>query len=302
MASEFEHTPSSRSPLHRLRKSIAVRCLAGLIVYAALLALVLWGINRASENLFDSAFPSMETVLTYADDLEHDRFDALQTQALEHCRIVIFDGDGMRLYASSARAAEKIHASDLDLISEYDEQSFYEVFQESTVDGMHYRIVQCTYSLEDGFTKRITAWCELDENLTVVAGDLFADRGALTQREFDFLQGVYSAQMSVERVSYQTVDGEERILVLAAPLVSDIRYQQVIDEANRLPLLATPVTLVITIGCAWYLVGVAKRATRPLDRAINAYRRGDEQVEAYRTKCVLAKRPSAQAGGRFRCA
>ena len=68
MASEFEHTPSSRSPLHRLRKSIAVRCLAGLIVYAALLALVLWGINRASENLFDSAFPSMETVLTYADD------------------------------------------------------------------------------------------------------------------------------------------------------------------------------------------------------------------------------------------
>lgn len=276
MASEFEHTPSSRSPLHRLRKSIAVRCLAGLIVYAALLALVLWGINRASENLFDSAFPSMETVLTYADDLEHDRFDALQTQALEHCRIVIFDGDGTRLYASSARAAEKIHASDLDLISEYDEQSFYEVFQESTVDGLHYRIVQCTYSLEDGFTKRITAWCELDENLTVVAGDLFADRGALTQREFDFLQGVYSAQMPVERVSYQTVDGEERILVLAAPLVSNIRYQQVIDEANRLPLLATPVALVITIGCAWYLVGVAKRATRPLDRAINAYRRGDE--------------------------
>ena len=29
MASEFEHTSSSRSPLHRLRKSIAVRCLAG---------------------------------------------------------------------------------------------------------------------------------------------------------------------------------------------------------------------------------------------------------------------------------
>lgn len=280
MASEFEHTPSSRNPLHRLRKSIAVRCLAGLIVYVALLALVLWGINRASENLFDSAFPSMETVLTYADDLEHDRFDALQTQALEHCKIVIFDGDGTRLYASSARAAEKIHASDLDLISEYDEQSFYEVFQESTVDGLHYRIVQCTYSLEDGFTKRITAWCELDENLTVVAGDLFADRGALTQREFDFLQGVYSAQMSVERVSYQTVDGEERILVLAAPLVSGIRYQQVVDEANRLPLLAAPVALVITIGCAWYLVGVAKRATRPLDRAINAYRRGDEQVDA----------------------
>lgn len=67
--------------------------------------------------------------------------------------------------------------------------------------------------------------------------------------EFDFLQGVYSAQMSVERVSYQTVDGEERVLVLAAPLVSDIRYQQVVDEANRLPLLATPVALTITIGC-----------------------------------------------------
>ncbi len=66
--------------------------------------------------------------------------------------------------------------------------------RKSTVDGLHYRIVQCTYSLEDGFTERITARCELDENLTVVAGNLFADRGALTQREFDFLQGVYSAR------------------------------------------------------------------------------------------------------------
>ena len=268
---------------HGVRSSIAVRCLACILVYAALLALILWGINRATEQLFDNAFPSMETVLAYSDDLERDRFDALQSSDLENCRIVIFDSEGTRLYASNAKAAESIRVSDLALISEYDERIFYEVFQETTVDGVHYRIMQCTYDVDDGFSKRITAWCELDEELNIIAGTLFADRSALSQREFNFLQGVYNAKMSVERVSYQTVEGEDRILVLAAPLVSGRRYQQVVDDASRLPLIAAPAAFIFTVACAWYLVRIVKRATLPLDQAIEAYRRGEKHPEAAAT-------------------
>lgn len=264
-----------RAQLKRLRSSLVMRCLACIIVYAALLAALSWGTSYASERLFDDAFPSMGTVLAYEDDLARDNFAVLQTSSFSRCGIIVFDDEGNALYSSSKRMAQKIAPDDLDMINEYGDQGFYEVYQEPTDSGMHYRILRCTYLYDEGLGKQIDAWCELDDRLGIIAGDLFAGRDALTQREFDFIQGVYSAQMSVERTDYQTADGQARTLVLIAPLVSEARYQQVVDDAGRLTLYAAPIALGLTIAAAWYTVRQVKRGIDPLDRAICASRRGE---------------------------
>lgn len=261
--------------LHRIRSSLTARCLACVIVYAALLALLSWGTTTAGERIFDDAFPSMETVLAYEPELQNDDFNVLQTSTLDNCEIAVFDQDGNTLYASSTKAAQKIDPTSLSMVNEYGDQGFYEVYQEPTSDGMRYRILRCTYLYDNGFHKQVDAWCVLDQDLNIIRGDLFPGRDALTQREFDFIQGIYSAQMSVERTDYETVTGAERTLVLIAPLVSETRYQQVVDEAGRLTLYAAPIALGLTVAAAWYVIRQVKRGIGPLDQAIYASRRGE---------------------------
>ena len=133
-----ETTPGRlRRRIHSARTSIAFR----IVAYAAALAGLFWAVNVAGDRLLTNAFPSIETVLAHGDDLLGDRFDALQTSDLENSQIVIFDGDGKRLYASTIEAGQRIRATDLPLINEYGDRNYYEVFEEPTEDGMHYRIL-----------------------------------------------------------------------------------------------------------------------------------------------------------------
>ena len=257
--------------LARASSSLARRCLACIVIYAVLLLALVAGVTVISDTRLANAFPTMETVLNYETALEHDRFNELDTPELASCGIAIFDARGARLYASSEKVAERILSSDLEMINDYEDNQFYEVLLEDNDGSTRYRITLCGLDGESGMMDA-DAWCVLDEDLTVVDGDLFADRGQLTQREFDFIKGAYNARMAVERYDYTTVSGAGRTLVLVSPLVTDASFARAVAEANRLWLYAIPVAIVLTGGAAWYLVHQMKRVTLPLDRAIDAYR------------------------------
>lgn len=263
---------SPRVLLAGLGRSLAVRCLALLAVYALALAGVIAGAAVLADAVFENAFPSMDTVLEYRGDLAEDRFGALATERLSSCLVVVFDGAGRRLYASSEQAGEKIRASDLTVIGDYEDGSFYEVFEEPGAGGLRYRILRCSIGGADGATKVVEGWCELDEGLAIVGGTLFPGRDALTQREFGLIRGVYNARMDVSRLDYETLDGSPRTLVLAAPLVSDASYARVTDAVARVWLLTVPVVLAVSVLAAVLLARLVRHATRPLDRAIAACR------------------------------
>lgn len=259
--------------LGRLGRSLGVRCSAALAAYALAIVGLITGIGMMTSAAFDDAFPSMGTVLRVEDDLARDRFGVLQSRQLANCLIVVFDADGSRLFASSERATEKIRASDLPLINDYSAETFYEVLGEQGPDGLRHRILRCRYGGPDGETKMSTAWCLLDDDLRILGGSLFPGRDVLSEREFNFIKGVYDARMSVERLDYVTEDGEERTLVLAAPLVTSESYARVTDEVGRLWLLAPPLALVATLVMTLTLVRMVRRAARPIDRAIETYGR-----------------------------
>ncbi len=268
-----------RDDIRMLGKSLAARCFLCVVVYAFALLAIASAVGAASNALFDNAFPSMETVLAHEDDLARDAFDGLRSSDLENCKIVIFDASGTRLYASSETAAASIRASDLAMINDYEESTFYEVFQETVDSEVRYRIMLCAYEASSDYNETVRAWCTLDADLTILEGTLFSGRDALTEREFDFIRGVYNAQMSIERLDYRTEDGAARTLVLAAPLVNDVRYQQILDEVQQLGLYAVPAVLVATVVAAWCLIRLVRNSTRPLNHAIDAYRH-DEATDA----------------------
>lgn len=265
---------SLRAAAGAVSSSLTARLLGVIVVYAAAVALVLALAGEASDALFTNAFPTMDAVLAHADDLADDRFSALQGPDLAHGGIVVFDERGARLYASSEKAADNIRPSLLPFINDYAERSFYEVFQEDTDGACRYRILLCSYVASDDYAKQIDAEAELDENLNIIGGDLFPGRAALTQREFNFIKGIYDAQKSVERYDYATATGEARTLVLVAPRVSAEAYNLVLDKSGQIAFYVVPVLVVITVAAAWVLVRLVRGAVRPLDRAIDAYRSG----------------------------
>lgn len=269
--------PSRVGLCHALRqacRSLVARCLAILAGAALALVALVFAIGAAGDAMFDGAFPSMETLLEREDDLQADRFEALASSGLEQCLIVVFDGYGTRLYASSEEAARNIRASDLPVIGDYGESSFYEVFRESVGGELRYRVMLCSF---EGDERVVDASCTLDGDLNVLEGDLFVGRGSLTEREFGFITGLYNARMTVSRLDYENEDGEARTLVLAAPLVSEGSYERVTEAAGRLWLLAVPGVLIIVSASAVLLARQMRWAARPLDRAIDAYRAtGDE--------------------------
>ena len=266
--------------LARLRQSLGARCLAVLIAYAMTITLLITGVGALGDAIFDNAFPSMRTVLQESDDLIRDRYEVLQSKRFSECLIAVFDGEGRRLFASSDRAVEKIRAADLPLINDYEEGTFYEVFEEREDGALRHRIMLCRYAGPDGTTKLSTAWCVLDEDLNVLEGTLFQGRAALTEREFNFIKGVYDARMSVERYEYENELGEPRTLVLAAPLVSERSYERVTGAVGRLWPVAALLALAATVVVALVLVRVVRRAVRPIDGAIAAYGSADRGAEA----------------------
>lgn len=261
-------------PLRRARRSLVVR---SLIIFAgtalALVALV-FAVALAGDAMFEGAFPSMESLLEEGEALADDRFEALAASRFDRCLIVVFDGYGTRLYASSEEAARTITASDLPVIADYEASSFYEVFRETSPEGdPRHRVMLCSF---DGEERVVEASCLLDEDYAILEGDLFAGRESLTEREFGFVTGLYDARMAVSRLEYGTAEGEPRTLVLATPLVSEASYERVADAAGRLWLVAVPGVVAIAGVAAALLAREMRVASRPLDRAICAYRASGE--------------------------
>lgn len=259
-----------RGRVRQARRSLIVCCGMGIAIYVALVVLLIFGVSQLGDILYDLAFPSIESVLKYKEPLEYDQFDALGDPSLGNAEITIFDGEGARLYASSEAIARGIRAGDLSYINDYADSQFYEVLDCN--DGPASTVIMLvSYDSTEG-TKGLNGWCRLDDNLDVVAGNLFADNGRLTQHQFDFIKGAYDARMSVESYSYLTVHGEERHLVFVAPLATTETLRDVFDSIDRLWLRAIPVGLALTAAAAWYVVRQIKRAASPLNHAIDAYR------------------------------
>lgn len=258
--------------LRDVGRSLSFRCLACLAAYALSLFALGSLVGARADAAFEEAFPTMRSVLAHRDALEDDDFGALASGDLSRCMIVIFDAEGRRLFASSDRAAESVRASDLPAIDDYDDPTHYEVFEERGDWGVRYRVLLCSDA--GGDVRSVLGWGLLDEGLRVLDGDLFAGRAALSEREFGFIEGRYGPRMSVSRLEYATEGRDPRTLVLFAPLIDEAGIDEVTARVGRMWVLAAPVALALTVAAAFALRWQVRRAARPLDAAIGAYRSG----------------------------
>ena len=137
-------------------------------------------------------------------------FNELRNSIPPSAQMVIFDQNGNRLYASDDDVAKSIDANDLEIMTTEPKkiQVFYEVLQRFDARyGTVYEINLCGMS-GIGSSKIVLSSCVCKLDGTIVEGDLFAGRESLSKRELSLINGEFSANKSIQKLEYVTVDNQ----------------------------------------------------------------------------------------------
>ena len=218
------------------------------------------------------AFPGMTDVLDYGESLKLDAYENIPVQRWNDSSLIVFDGNGNQVYASNEGILEQIRYADLTYIPVYNSPYRYTVLHFQNADGEgRYLVNQESYDVSNK-DERIHAYCLLNDQYEIVAGDLFQDQKRIGQRELRLVQGIYHKNMSIEQYHFVNSKGELRQLVLVTPEFNDARYTQLLAQNNRIRLTVAPLFIVVVAFQIYFFWRWIKKSFYPLQQAIGHYR------------------------------
>lgn len=245
------------------------------VLYTIILMMIYSFFNyRASQKIME-AFTMMEDILTYEDELKQEKYNEIPMRNSQNASFIVFDSSGNIRYASNQTIGTKIFFDDLDLLDDYHTGKLYDVFEKKNAEGeIQYWVCLSEYHEETQPTN-LLEYCLLDEDLKILDGDLFPNRTCLSQREFELLNGVLSKNSLVEKYTYETVNGEDRILVFWFQNPTESQYNQIMDSSYMILSLGIPVIAVAVILFAILFSRRIKRQIEPLNQIIRSYENGN---------------------------
>lgn len=245
-----------------------------LVVSLALIALNTM-INGIVAHSLNTAFSNIDEVVAYREALRQDDYAAIPERAYRNGGFIVFGEDNETLYATDRTILEEVYASDVDLILEPDANLYYNVFEKIGPNGERNHLVfLISYDVQTG-EHYVYNSSTLNENYEIVDGTLFAEHGKLTKRQFELLRGIYQSGRSFEKYSYLNDLGEWRNLVFASRVVTESSYNQAVESANRVWLLAIRLLLVVLIS-VYLFIKRFRKSIQPLNDAIASYQEGSE--------------------------
>lgn len=267
-----------KAKLFKKYYSFTALCVINLVIYSLIFLIFNGILSYLTSSRLLYAFPIMGDVLNYQESLLQDNYELIPVSRWNDSSIIVFDEDGELLYASNQEIVQQIQSSDLAYIPTYNSPYSYTVlhFQDSEGEG-RYLINQETYDFSNK-DERIQAYCLLNENYEIVAGDLFSDKEKLGARELRLLQGFYQEHMNVEQYQFANANGEKRQLVLMTPEFNDARYTQVLNENRQIRLTLAPLFLAVVAFQIYFFWRQIKKFFHPLQRAIGRYRQTSQFV------------------------
>ena len=163
----------------------------------------------------DYSISTINDVLVYEDALESDDFSKVSLKLPRVSGFIVFDNDGRTVFSSDRDLSENIHADNVEVISSF-AGAYYSVYEKTDINGDPCYYISLTTQDDSTNMLRIIGSCTLDTDLNILSGDLFPERTALSQQEFEMLQGIYSHNMSIEKYEYTNGNKEYRVLVFVA--------------------------------------------------------------------------------------
>ncbi len=254
----------------KIQKSFVFTCVLHFLVYSLILLVLYLGISTYIQYRLTTAFPTINDVLVYEDALESDDFSKVSLKLPRVSGFIVFDNDGRTVFSSDRDLSENIHADNAEVISSF-AGAYYSVYEKTDINGDPCYYISLTTQDDSTNMLRIIGSCTLDTDLNILSGDLFPERTALSQQEFEMLQGIYSHNMSIEKYEYTNGNGEYRVLVFVAPQMTAQAYDKVMNRTNGLWFMAILVIGLVILLEAFLFTRKIRRSIRPLNQAITGY-------------------------------
>ena len=267
---------------NKLNRSFILLCLWYFLLYSISLAIIYFGFSYYTNTKLNNAFPSTEAIIKYEKYLETDSFADIPPKINHNCSYIIFDEDGQVLYANNQSISNEISFNSVQFINEYmGDFSFYVSENINNDSSTSYTVYKKAF--DNMGNEYVISKCTLDSEYNIIDGELFSNYKQLTQTEFDMLNGVFSNNLEIEKLEYNTVDGEKRVLVIAYPIVSDEEYDALMQRVQRIWLLAIPIILIVILFQTFLFAKKIKESIFHINTAIDSYKE-NEKLEVDKSK------------------
>lgn len=266
---------TSKVKNRHLKYSFIMLCLRYFLIYSILLAAVYFFFSFYTSFKLNHAFISIKDIVVYHKQLETDSFADLPSRVTKNCSFVVFNRSGQQLYSSSREIGEKISFDLTDFILDYADGSWYSVSENITSDGQKTYIVMLKNHDSSG-NEVVLSFCLLDENYHITRGNLFSGKGQLTENQFNVVKGSFSREQIIQKYSYQTTDGEERILISVCPQMSNDEYARMIEHTQKIWYFAIPVVLAVIMIETLLFAKKIKKSIVHINTAIHSYQSKDK--------------------------
>lgn len=255
------------------KQSLTVLCVISFIIYSLLLLAAYSIFQYSLDQKMQTAFPNIDELLEYRDALETDDYTKIPQKKFSNCSYIIFGENGNPIYASDTKIKDRLTFDDLDVIIDYADNAFYSIYEQlDDNEDICYLIQENSYNTESAFIN-FDDYCIVDKDLKILEGNLFSNKEYLTEHEFELIQGYYNADETIEKYSYETADGEERILVFIGPKFNENTYTALLVSARRQWIWIAPVILICTFIFTFLFRKKIQNSTEALNKAILSYKR-----------------------------
>lgn len=246
------------------------------MLYSAIVLCLYLILNYFINKEIYNGFPVVDDIVDCSKELRNDDYSDIDHSIYKGCDFAVYDENNKVIYTTDKELSSSINSTDIWMINTYDYSMYYETYEQEDENGeISYVILQIKY-IEDNEADRINNYCVLNSDLEVIQGELFAQLGKLDQNELELLQGIYSDKKDISKYEFNNKKGQKRTIVFISPMFTEDSYNDIVDNANRIWLLAVPV-LAMVIGLQAFLFDRRiKSSIKPLNDAIVSYGSGSK--------------------------
>lgn len=260
----------------KINKSLIKNTIIYFILFITTILLTFFLANKLVDYFLDNSFLYIDDLLNYEEILRTDNFTKLPLYKFKNNNFLIYNEDFEVIYSTDSNLNNIIADEDLDFINDYYDYSYYTVYEKNIKNEKFYHIIKSKFSSSG--TNEYVDFAFLDKDYNIVNGSLFGDKTSLTEREFNLIEGNHTKGISIEKASYETIDGEKRIIIFLSKELNPDELQKTLNHINQTWIYFIPLFLAIIIIYAYLIVSNIKKSLEPLNIALENYEKNNEFV------------------------
>lgn len=227
------------------RVSFVKYCVLYLSLYSIMLLFPFIILNSIIEQKTNDIIFEIENINDYKKYLDNDNFKELPFKKYKKNEIIVFDENDNIMFETHNYETNYISPSEFEFIDDFSSDTYFWVQKLEDKESVKYIITKNSFYNESDET--IISYCIIDSNYKIIEGDLFKEKGKLTEKEFNLLQNGLNGKSNVSKYVYVNKDNKKRTLLLYQKNITTKEYIKASKKIKSYWFIIIPIIIAETI-------------------------------------------------------